>query len=47
MQKTWCKIHKGKGFADTYGIDLELLVDKFKGWLGPIEDILDNFDDPV
>ena len=38
---------KGKGFADTYGIDLDLLVDKFKGWLGPIEDNLDNFDDPV
>lgn len=46
-KKLGVKCIPGKGFADTYGIDLDIIVDRFKGWLGPIEDMLDKFEDPV
>ncbi len=45
-KKLGVKCIQGRGFADTYGIDLEEICSKFKGWLGPIEDMLDMVDDP-
>ena len=37
----------GKGFNDTYGVDLDVILVKFKKFFGPLTDMLDLVDDPV
>jgi len=45
-KKLGVKCVPGEGYNDPYGVDWEVIEKKFKQFLGPTEDNLDNFDDP-